>query len=232
MPSDKNPHADHRSRLRAKALPRVDALTTPQLMELLLFEALPRCDTNAVGHALLEKYGGAAGITDPENHIPLTGGADVTAQYLHALGTVCRRYAAYRSPDCVRFYSMAAARAWFLDRVRGGDEDEICILTLAKDMDRVRFSRYPSAGADLVELIRRLGIDAVSDYCPFLFMALTHPQGVPLVSRLERKAVSVLSQICFENGVTLADVLIVTDEEHRFLSESDAFPPGTFLKFN
>ena len=56
-------HLGHRARLRDRFLDRgADALADYELIELLLFQALPRRDTKPVARALIARFGSYAGV--------------------------------------------------------------------------------------------------------------------------------------------------------------------------
>lgn len=66
-----NIHAGHRQRLRKLFLTtHPSALSDHQLLELLLFYAIPRADTNITAHLLLETFGSITGILGADiNHL-------------------------------------------------------------------------------------------------------------------------------------------------------------------
>ena len=56
-------HAGHRERLRRRALmDGAEALRPHELLELLLFYAIPRRDVNALAHELDKRFGGVCGV--------------------------------------------------------------------------------------------------------------------------------------------------------------------------
>ena len=55
-------HDGHRSRLKMEFLARPDSFPDHKLLELLLFYANPRSDTNPLAHTLLEQFGSLAGV--------------------------------------------------------------------------------------------------------------------------------------------------------------------------
>ena len=58
-----SPHAGHRERLRERALNGgLEALPDYELLEMLLFRALPRKDTKAIAKALIARFGSLAGV--------------------------------------------------------------------------------------------------------------------------------------------------------------------------
>ena len=66
-------HDGHRSRLKMEFLARPDSFPDHKLLELLLFYANPRSDTNPLAHTLLEQFGSLAGVLDatPELYVTL-----------------------------------------------------------------------------------------------------------------------------------------------------------------
>ena len=63
--SEKNIHQGHRERLRQKFLEHgLDTLPDVNALELLLFYAVPRQDTNPIAHRLLDAFGSLPGVFD------------------------------------------------------------------------------------------------------------------------------------------------------------------------
>ncbi len=85
----------HRSRLRERMMKEgLSAFQDHEVLELLLFQYLPRKDTNKLAHVLLEKFGSFAGVLDasPEQLMMVTGVSEVTACNLAMLKEVWLRY--------------------------------------------------------------------------------------------------------------------------------------------
>ena len=62
-----NLHAGHRARLRRRFLDEgLDAFEDHQVLELLLFYAIPRRDTNEIAHMLLRRHGSFSGVLDAD----------------------------------------------------------------------------------------------------------------------------------------------------------------------
>ncbi|MBE6597833.1 MAG: hypothetical protein E7638_00155 [Ruminococcaceae bacterium] len=60
---ERNMHKDHRGRLRR--LYENEGLSSFEphvILELLLFDSIPRIDTNPIGHALIDRFGSLAGV--------------------------------------------------------------------------------------------------------------------------------------------------------------------------
>ena len=83
MKTNSNLHEGHRSRLKAKFLENPSIVSDHELLEVLLYGALPRVDTNEIAHRLLKVFGSLSGVfsatekeltciegVGPENDLP------------------------------------------------------------------------------------------------------------------------------------------------------------------
>lgn len=90
-----NFNAGHRDRLRQRM--QKEGLSTFQdheVLELLLFQCIPRRDTNKLAHELLDSFGGLAGVLDaaPQQLMMVKGVSEVTACFLSSLKEIWQRY--------------------------------------------------------------------------------------------------------------------------------------------
>ena len=95
-------HAGHRERLRRRALmDGAEALRPHELLELLLFYAIPRRDVNALAHELDKRFGGVCGVlAADEAALAKTPGVRArAAHWLKCDGALCDAYAHLRAED-------------------------------------------------------------------------------------------------------------------------------------
>ena len=60
-------HEGHRARMRQQLKTSgMDSLSDVQVLELLLYYAIPRRDTNALAHALLDRFGSFCGVMEAD----------------------------------------------------------------------------------------------------------------------------------------------------------------------
>ncbi|MBP5610265.1 MAG: hypothetical protein J6X72_02870 [Clostridia bacterium] len=63
--TETNVHAGHREKMREKyARAGADAFLPHELLELLLFYAVPYRDTNPTAHRLIERFGSLSGVLE------------------------------------------------------------------------------------------------------------------------------------------------------------------------
>ena len=80
-------HEGHRQRMYDK-LKNDDGLFDHELLEILLFNALPRKNTNPIAHELLDTFGSLAGVlaADTEKLKAVNGVGENVALYLKCIG--------------------------------------------------------------------------------------------------------------------------------------------------
>ncbi len=235
MPEEQNKHIHHRARLRREAQPGVELLSSEKLLELLLFEALTRCDTADIAKKLLKNDGGVTGLflsprpaETPEEEAPEAG---VVRQYLQVLGALCRRYRDQSDPYYVGFRSLAAARRWFISVMLTAEQKEIGILALREDLAFGQITRLPYTEETEVFELQQAVQKAVTQRCLYAFLAIHHQEGLLAPSYEEMNALVSFVELCRLHGALPADVILLSADGVRALSETQHFPKGTFLDF-
>lgn len=91
----KNLHANHRARLRNRFKNEgIENFETHNVIELLLFYAIPRVDTNPLAHELLNEFGSLRAILDAphENLVKVKGVGENAALFIKFIRSLMGRY--------------------------------------------------------------------------------------------------------------------------------------------
>ena len=91
----KNLHAGHRQRVRQRFLSEgLDAFEDHQVLELLLFYAIPRMDTNDLAHRMIKEFGSLAGLfeADAKDIARRCKVSENTAVLVSLIPSLSRRY--------------------------------------------------------------------------------------------------------------------------------------------
>ena len=110
-------HEGHRDRMKREFLQGgLRHFSEPRVLELLLFYANPRSDTNPLSHGLLERFGSLAGVLDavPEELEKVPGVGENTVVLLKLIPAVAARYLASRTSADVIISDSASLRTLFL----------------------------------------------------------------------------------------------------------------------
>jgi len=88
-------HEGHRSRSKNRFLEEgLDGFEDHEILELLLFYAIPRKDTNELAHSLINKYGSLSGVleADPKDLAKTPGLGENSAILLALIPSLARIY--------------------------------------------------------------------------------------------------------------------------------------------
>lgn len=117
--TEKNIHGGHRKRLRDRAMAEgLDSFNPHQVLELLLFYALPRQDTSEIAHRLINKFGSVRAVLNaPTNElIEVPGVGKKVAEWLHNVADMVGTYCDLRASDRPAIRNLKSALAFCEDR--------------------------------------------------------------------------------------------------------------------
>jgi DNA repair protein RadC len=216
--ADKPHYHGHRQRLRQRFLTAGPAaLADYELLELILCPAVPRQDTKPLAKALIDRFGGFAGVVnaEPTELMAVSGMAEVTTVAVKAvqaaLQRVLRAEAAERpvlsSWDKLLDYcraTMAHARIeefrlLFLDRKNALIADEV--------QQTGTVDHTPVYPREVVKRALELGASA-------LIMVHNHPSGDPTPSKADVEMTRAVAKAAATLGVEVHDHLIIGRNGH------------------
>lgn len=190
----RNPHAGHRSRMRSKALTYgLDHLDDHEVLEMLLYHAIPRGDTNETAHRLLERFGSFRGLLEapPEELQAVPGVGESTAVLLKLTMEAARRYYAARRTRRLHLTSTEAIGR-FLTPVYG------------------RIITVGGVAASTLE-IQQILSTAVSVQAKYVVLAHNHPSGYAVPSESDLQTTLQLKHALAGVNICLLDHLIIAD---------------------
>lgn len=216
-------HDGHRGRMKEEFLARPDSFPDHKLLELLLFYANPRGDTNPLAHALMERFGSLAGVLDalPEElqKVPGVGGHAVTL--LKAVKETSGRYLTARArADEVVTGSVGAyriLRPYFF----GARAERVYLLCMDGKGKNLGVRLIAEGNVNAAEVTTRGVVEAaLSLNATQVILAHNHVSGLALPSEEDRATTCYLAKVLGTVGVTLADHLIMVDDDMVSLRES------------
>ena len=219
-----NIHAGHREKMRNKFLAGgLDAFADHEALELLLYYAIPRKDTNPIAHALMERYGSlSAVLAAPVEDLQKVEGIGESAAVLLKLVPQIQKKA--RLADAKRetaLTSVSQFGAYLLERFHGEKNEviyQLCLDRKGKLLVCKRLGEGDMSSANLD--IRRMIENAILSSASGVVLAHNHPSGVALPSdedvHTTRRIAEALS--CVE--VQLVDHVIVADDDYISMAQS------------
>ena len=202
-------HDGHRQRMRQQFLSHgPQSMADHELLELALFYAIPRRDTNETAHRLLEQFGSLDRVlTAPEQEL----------EQVEGVGDRARRPG--REEKIVA--SVDQAGAYFL-RLLDGQRTEQLYQLCVDGKGKVLSCRMLSQGqADMTVLSLRQAVEnALLSGASGVFLAHNHPSGVALPSQADVQATVQVRDALKRLDIRLIDHIIVADGDYVSMASS------------
>ena len=217
-------HDGHREKMRQRYLKSgLDGFADHEALELLLYYAIPRKDTNPIAHALMERYGSlSAVLTAPVEDLCKVEGIGENAAILRRLAP--QVYQKARLSDVERetvLNSVERAGTYLMQRFIGERREVIYQLCLDRKGRLLACKRLGEGGVSNAELnIRRVVENAILTSASAVILAHNHPSGIALPSTDDYATTTRARDALRTIGVELADHIIVADGD--FVSMADS----------
>ena len=237
MAEKKQIHAGHRQRMHERVQKYgLESLAEHEALEYLLYFTNARRDTNAMAHALLERFGDFAGVleADEEELCLVEGVGPASARLLHLLPQVNAYYHNSLLKGRRRLRTTEELGAYMLARFRGAVRERVLLLCLDSSRRIMSSAWLNSGGADSVQLPIREAIgQAVRVKAFWAVLCHNHPNGNVLPSREDMMATAELARGLYVVGVELLDHIIVTEGEYLSMRQRNELPlaGGTQVHF-
>ncbi len=214
--AEKNIHSGHRKRMRESFLKRdFNSLHDHEILEILLFYAHPRNDTNDLAHRLINTFGSLEGVISApyEELMKIDGVGESAAVLMVLFSRLAVRYVA----------SVGNGEDYLTDdeiikkiivRLSNEPKEKIIAVLLDKKKKIINIAEIASGGIDdatfkvraLLEPVIRCGATRI-------VLAHNHPQGFAVPSMADVDATINIRKALYPIEVSLADHIIVAGKE-------------------
>ena len=208
-------HEGHRDRLTKRFINGgFEGFAEHELLEFLLFYALPRVDTNSIAHRLIDRFGSLAGVleADPKELMQVEGIGPKAAAFLAMLPEAFRAYERSKlgKRPCIRSIREACAFAKTL--LYGKPVEQIYVIWL-NAQNRVIHSERLSEGSvsESPVHIGRIAAAALRHHAVRGIVAHNHPGGSVRPSPADICATQDILRALAVLGIELVDHIIVSD---------------------
>lgn len=230
MAEGKNPHSGHRSRVKQQFLTYGgEHLHDHQILELILFYALPQRDVNPLAHTLLDTFGNLHSLMNaPASELKKVEGiSDHTAALIKLFPEVARRY--YQEEiDPGTIVNCSEDAAAVLSPCFVGAEVEMVYLLCADAKGKLLGCERITRGAVDAVLVdqRRIVEKALQYRASQIYVAHCHINGLARPSMEDISSTRRLQQTLESMGISLADHLIFADGDYVSLAQSGMLSSG------
>jgi len=223
-PRAENPHAGHRERLRARFLSEgLDAFAEHNVLELLLFYALPQKDTNELAHTLINRFGSLSGVLDasPDDLCRVAGLGMNTATLLALMPALFRRYKLSSAARDICLNTTDKAGEYLLPLFTGLKNEVVYLLCLDAKCKPLCCRQLFEGTVNAAQVNTRKVVElALTFNASSIILSHNHMSGVALPSEEDEATTKRIQAALEAVGVKLADHIIVADDDFVSMAQS------------
>ena len=217
-------HDGHRERLRTNFIEHnLDSFNELNSLELLLFYAVPRRDTNELAHRLLARFGSLHGVFDASFYelTEVEGVGENTAALIKLVPEIMRKSRVSETANIRQLTTSAAAGKYLVPRFLY-QEVELLLLVCLDSQKRVIACVEISRGVvnSVDANVRKIVETALKYRACSVILSHNHPDGVALPSREDDGMTHLIGKGLASVGITLVDHIIVAGESYSSYADS------------
>ena len=223
-------HDGHRQRLKERFRQEgLDNFNELQVLELLLFYCIPRQDTNPIAHRLLAHFGSLSqALEAPIGELEKVSGVGPNAAaFLHLVRDAGRYYQVNRTRQEKILLTTEKCGTYLSSFFIGRRNETVYLLCLDAKCKvlcckEIGEGSVNSAGVPMRRIVETaLGVNATT-----VVLAHNHPSGIALPSPEDVQTTHRVAAALDTVDITLADHIIVADDDFVSLVQSGYYTPG------
>lgn len=221
---EKHHHGGHRERMRNRFMEdgSLDKFRDHEILEMLLYYALPRRDTNELAHKMLKEFNDLDLLLNspPEAISNRTGVSPNTAVLLSMIGCIKNR----KKPldgEKVDFFKAEEAKKYFISFMKDKTNECFYIVCLNSKKQRIKTLYVAEGLEDHIEIdLSSLLADIKLYGTVYAVCAHNHPSGAKQFSYNDISSTLKLVKLFSEYGIKLIDHILVCGDEAISMSET------------
>ncbi len=211
-------HDGHRERLRQSFLEHgLSSMNDINALELLLFYAVPRRDTNALAHLLLGRFETLDGVLSApyEELCEVEGIGPYTASLITLVPEIMKKSRLSKSREIRQIRSSEDAGEYLLPYFMNERDEVVYLLCLDSKRTVICCAEMGRGVVNAVDAsVRRIVEKALKVKASSVIIAHNHPNGLALPSREDDLFTRCLFNALETVGIRLEDHIIVADEDY------------------
>ena len=217
MPENKkeNPHEGHRQRVKNRFLKYgLDSFEDHQILEALLFYAVPKKDTNELAHLLLNTFGSIDKVfeADYDDLIKVKGIGENAASLIKFFQMLSKRYiySTFVRDGEVRLNDPEILKDYCKNLFKGEKTEVVYAIALDSDLYFMDQMKINTGEPNMVKIsFRKLTEFAIKCNCTRMVLTHNHPNGSMIASRKDLNATDDLAEQLGSVDVELVDHIVV-----------------------
>ena len=221
---DTSIHKGHRERLKTRfQKDGLDNFTDIQVLELLLFYAIPRKDTNPIAHALLERFGSLNQVLEApvEELVKVEGIGREAALYLHLIPAAGRYYMVDKAGNCKVLRTLDQCGQYLLPYFFGRQVETVFLLCLDAKCKVLCCKEVGEGSVNSAAIsVRKIVETALAANATTVILAHNHPSGIAVPSNEDIQTTQRIAAALRTVEIHLADHIVVADGDYVSMVQS------------
>ena len=217
-------HDGHRERLKQTYLENgLDHMHDVNALELLLFYAVARRDTNELAHALLTRFGSLDGIfhASMKELTEVPGIGEHTAILLTLIPQMVKKSSVSMTSNIRQINSSHDAGMFFLPRFLEEQDEVVLMLCLDSRRSIIKCCEMGRGAVNNVSInTRRVVEKALKEKACSVIIAHNHPRGIAVPSREDDMVTKTLYNALEIVGIRLEDHIIIADGDYYSMADN------------
>lgn len=217
-------HSGHRQRMRQRYLQSgLDGFNDLAILELLLYFAIPRQDTNPIAHRLLDRYGTLAAVLEapPDDLVQVEGIGESAAVLLSLFPAVARRHMIQRAGVKAVLDTSTKCGEFLVPYFFAERDEAVRLLCLDARLMVIDCPLLSRGGLHTASVSARKVVEAaLRTNASTVVLAHNHPGGLAIPSHEDVAATARLRTALEAVGVQLGDHIIVAGEDFVSMAAS------------
>lgn len=224
-------HAGHRQRFRDRFKNNgLDSFNDHEVLELLLYHCIPRQDTNAIAHRLIDYFGSFANVLEAPSSelVNVLGIGEGAAAYLNLLMETIRRYNIRNIERCedTILDSIQKCSNYLKPLYDGRQYETVYMLCLDAKCKLLSCKKLGEGGINSAAIpIRKIVESAMNLNATSVVIAHNHPSGIAVPSDEDVATTKRLAIALEAVEILLADHLVFADGDYISLRTSRLYVP-------
>lgn len=208
-----NHHHDHRKRMKAKFLSHgFSAFEPHEILEMLLYYALPRIDTNPIAHELISRFGSISAVFDaPIGKLcEVPGISEHTAILIKMVPQLAKEYMCDTNSEKKSFSDYDTAGHFFVSKFIGVLNERLYAAYFDNGMHLIGIVLISDGDVNSSQVsVRKIVSEALAENASFVMLAHNHPGGTVIPSADDLNVTNACEIALDMVGVKLAEHFII-----------------------
>lgn len=216
-------HDGHRKRLKKRFLDEgLKNFEDHEILQLILFYAIPIKDTNELAHILIDKYGSLSKVieADPKDLVRIDGISEHSAILLNLLPQFYIRYKTDRGKEKTCLDSSKKAGEFIRNLYYGISYEVVYILCLDAQYNLIHYEILHEGTIDEALIYPRLAVEsALRHKALSIILSHNHPGGTPVISQADIAATKKISNALNAIDIEIMDHVIIAGDRYISFKE-------------